>query len=546
MPVFYRKYRPQKLADLVGQDHVKETLLAQLASGKISHGYLFAGPRGSGKTSTARILAKALNCKVYSSESVVGSKRKTMDNEQSINHFGEPCNKCHACVSITDGSYLDLIEIDAASNRGIDEIRDLREKIKLSPVAGKFKVYIVDEVHMLTTEAFNALLKTLEEPPAHAVFILCTTAPEKIPATILSRLSRFNFKVASDKDLAEVIEKIAKKEDVKIDKEAVSAIAKAADGAYRDALSILDQLAASKKTIGAEDVRAAFKLTGEGQLLDFLQKVFLGDLKAAVEVTSEVAETHDVANFTGDAILLLKQLLFIKIGVEVQPGYNLKTLESLAGSASYSQIQNLMKLLMIAESEMKLYPSGEIALILAVCKFMPEPIGDVGPVGNPSSLAAHKEGDTLGARRGSPAPVTRNTSATPSTVNSTPVKEKKLSKGAAKDLAEVEAKWGEFLAKVRPINAHVVALLRSARPVNFDGANLVLEVFFKFHKEKLEERKIIDMLCGVLGEVLEGPIFLSFVLANRESKPTKTVTVSDVTEIADDELSKMAAEIFSK
>src|SRR5579872_7513583 len=226
MAVFYRKYRPQKFSDLVGQRDIVETLLAQLASGKIAHGYLFAGPRGSGKTSTARIFAKSVNCLSYKDSK-----------------FGEPCNKCQSCLAISDGSNLDLFEIDAASNRGIDEIRDLREKIKLSPVSSRFKVYIIDEAHMLTTEAFNALLKTLEEPPKHAIFILCTTASSKLPPTIISRLSRFNFKRATEDEIVAAISKIAKAEKVDIDKEAFFAVAKAADGSFRDAVSLFDQLA---------------------------------------------------------------------------------------------------------------------------------------------------------------------------------------------------------------------------------------------------------------------------------------------------------------
>ncbi len=553
MAVLYRKYRPQKLADLIGQDPIRETLLAGLTTGKIGHGYLFAGPRGSGKTSTARILAKAVNCEVY-------GKSKTVNRQPStVNHYGEPCNKCNACRGITDGSYLDLIEIDAASNRGIDEIRDLRDKIKLSPVAGRFKVYIIDEVHMLTTEAFNALLKTLEEPPAHAIFILCTTAPEKLPATIISRLLRFNFKRASVSDLSGAIEKIAKHEGIKIEKEAVSAVAKVADGSFRDALSILDQLSA-KKTISEKDVKAAYKLTEARALLGFLEAVFDGDLKASVLSASEIGATHDVSTFILDAILLLKKLLFIKIGVGVSEvsGYTAEELEELATKASYGEIQNLMKLLLVAEGETRLYPLPEIALTLAVCKFLPqvgEEVGSVngeitGPVTNFPPVGARlgrKSRDSSGDQSKLRAAESPSVGATPDDTRIThSEKNAKISKKDAKSLAELEAKWGEFLAKVRPLNAHVVALLRSTRPGAFDGANLVLEVFFKFHKEKLEEPKIMNLLCEVLEEVLGKPVSLKFVLANRESRPTKTVTVSDVAEIGDDELSKMAAEIFSK
>ncbi|MDO8486890.1 MAG: DNA polymerase III subunit gamma/tau [Candidatus Curtissbacteria bacterium] len=552
MAVFYRKYRPQKLADLIGQDHVREALLSSLVSGKISHGYLFSGPRGSGKTSTARIFAKAVNCEVY------GGKKR--DSQK----YGEPCNKCNACRATGDGSYLDLIEIDAASNRGIDEIRDLRDKIKLSPVSGRFKVYIIDEVHMLTPEAFNALLKTLEEPPAHAIFILCTTLPEKLPATIISRLTRFNFKKATAGDLSRVTLKIAKLENIKIEKEAIGAIAKAADGSYRDALSILDQLASAKKTISEKDVKAAYKLTSAKALYEFLEAVFGKDLRASVLKVEEIGTTHDIQTFILDAILLLKKLLFIKIGAGVQTGKGGQDeTQELAQKATYSEIQNLMKLLLVAESETHLFPLPEISLTLAVCKFLPEVEEGMGPVAGSSRIPASAvstnsnrnqiRSSDLRALDGTPsARATHNESEALETslhVESprAPKKETvKVSKASAKSMADLEAKWGEFLAKVRPVNAHVVALLKSTRPSAFDGVNLVLEVFFKFHKEKLEEPKIMNLLCEVLEEVLGKPVSLKFVLANRESRPTKTVTVSDVAEIGDDELSKMAAEIFSK
>ncbi len=220
----YRKYRSQTFADLVGQDAASRALQGAIIGGRVSHAYLFSGSRGTGKTSAARLLAKALNC-----------TGRTRDS-------AEPCNECQSCIEITAGSALDLIEIDAASNRGIDEIRDLREKVNLAPALGPFKVYIIDEAHMLTEPAFNALLKTLEEPPAHVVFILCTTDAQKIPLTVIGRCQQFVFRRHSEEQIVARLTHIAAAEKVAVDPEAFSLIARTAQGSMRDAVGLLDQL----------------------------------------------------------------------------------------------------------------------------------------------------------------------------------------------------------------------------------------------------------------------------------------------------------------
>src|ERR1035437_6549591 len=229
--VFYRKYRPQKIEDL-DNESVRKTLYSIFSKGDFSHAFLFTGPKGLGKTSTARIVAKVINCEKH-----IGLKGQRSEKEI------EPCNKCEQCLSISNGNNLDVLEIDGASNRGIDEIRDLKEKINLAPFKASKKIYIIDEVHMLTTEAFNALLKTLEEPPSHAVFILCTTEQHKVPATIASRCSKINFTRATEEEFVRSLQRVVKAEELKADKEALLEIAKLSDGSFRDGVKLLEEVA---------------------------------------------------------------------------------------------------------------------------------------------------------------------------------------------------------------------------------------------------------------------------------------------------------------
>lgn len=515
--VFYRKYRPQKFADIVGQEDVVENLLAQLASGKISHGYLFSGLRGTGKTSTARIFAKAVNCKSY-------QKQK----------YGEPCNKCVSCLAIADSSAIDLIEIDAASNRGIDEIRDLREKIKLSPLSFRFKVYIIDEAHMLTTEAFNALLKTLEEPPAHAIFILCTTDSAKLPKTIISRLSRFFFKRATDADIAKALAKIAKEEKVNCSGEVFLEIAKIADGSFRDAVSIFDQLAASGKTINVKSVGAIGGISTWNQVVGFVDAFSDEDLKEAIiNLENFVQNEGDIQFLIRELISTFEKLLFIKVGIDPLTFVNLDknqldALQSLAGKFSFSKLESILKLLLVAEGEIKLYPMPKIPLLLAVCKICGEPDKEGIKVSDVSKVSKVEESEE-----------TQEAEVPKITVST--------SKGKLKSMPQIEERWPKFLEKVRKFNIHLGALLKSARPVEFNGDILTIEVFWQFHKDKLLEPKIYKVLEGLLRETLDQPIGYQVLLSKKQTKVPKQVVQSDVREIsAGQDLSTIAAEIFSK
>jgi len=284
----YRKWRPKGFSELVGQEHVSRTLAQAVVGGRVGHAYLFSGPRGTGKTSTAKILAKALNCE----------KGPT----------AEPCNACESCRRISDGTSMDVMEIDAASNRGIDEIRELRETVKFAPTTGRYRVYIIDEVHMLTSEAFNALLKTLEEPPPQVVFILATTELQKVPATIQSRCQRYDFKRIAAKDIEARLQEVTEASGVTADGAALALVAREADGGLRDALSTLDQcISLAEERVTEPLVREILGLVGRESVLRILRALAAKDAKAALSAVGDVlAEGKDAKQLVAELIAELR------------------------------------------------------------------------------------------------------------------------------------------------------------------------------------------------------------------------------------------------
>ncbi|NTW71120.1 MAG: DNA polymerase III subunit gamma/tau [Eubacteriaceae bacterium] len=292
----YRRYRPKEFREMIGQENIVTILKNQIIMDKIAHAYLFSGTRGTGKTSAAKIFARAVNCE---------------NNSQ-----GEPCNTCESCINLESNSVMDIIEIDAASNRGVDEIRELRDKVKYLPSMGKYKVYIIDEVHMLTMEAFNALLKTLEEPPSHAIFILATTEPNKLPATILSRCQRFNFKRISAEDIIKQLLYVCKDIDVEIEDAAVKLIAKNADGAMRDALSILDQCMSISRDniIEYEEVKTILGITDNQIVYSIIEAILDWDVKKAL-VNLDIAYNmgKEMTQLIDQLALALRDILIYKI-----------------------------------------------------------------------------------------------------------------------------------------------------------------------------------------------------------------------------------------
>jgi DNA polymerase III subunit gamma/tau len=297
----YLKYRPQNLRTIVGQDHIVTTLRNALAHGALTHAYLFSGPRGTGKTSFARILAKAINCTAL---------------EEGI----EPCNQCDNCQAILNGRLVDMIEIDAASNRGIDEIRDLKEKIQFSPTQGKAKVYIIDEVHMLTKEAFNALLKTLEEPPAHAFFILATTEVHKIPETILSRCQQFSFRRISEEDIVQRLGEIAHAEGIRTEPDALTLIARISNGGLRDAIGLLEQMTIDGAIL-YKDVIDHLGITGPVLTQAFFQALLDKDAHKAIDLIAQVnGMGQNLAQFTRELIAFLREQMLVWLNAKKEVG----------------------------------------------------------------------------------------------------------------------------------------------------------------------------------------------------------------------------------
>jgi DNA polymerase-3 subunit gamma/tau len=327
--VFYRKWRSQTMAELVGQPHVTQTLLNALKNGNISHAYLFCGPRGTGKTSTARILAKAVNC---------------LNNGR-----GEPCNTCEICRAITEDRAMDVIEIDAASNRGIDDIRDLREKVNYAPTQARRKVYIIDEFHMLSKDASNALLKTLEEPPPHVIFILATTEAHKVLATILSRCQLFEFHRLGRSDVIEQLTKVSAAEKINIDAQALQLIAKSSTGSLRDAYNLLEQLTTFfGSDIHFQQVQSMLGITADSRGREIVKHIIAKDLSAGMTALNSVSNDGlDLRQFNRELVEYLRGLLLVKTGAAESVDLTLEDiseLKELAEKASLAQILNAVKL----------------------------------------------------------------------------------------------------------------------------------------------------------------------------------------------------------
>ncbi|SFJ74503.1 DNA polymerase-3 subunit gamma/tau [Terrisporobacter glycolicus] len=350
----YRVYRPKTFEDVVGQEHIVKTLKNQIRNSNIGHAYLFSGTRGTGKTSTAKIFARAVNCLNSNDE--------------------EPCNECEICVDTLNDKIMDIVEIDAASNNSVDDIRELRESVKYTPSKAKYKVYIIDEVHMLSQGAFNALLKTLEEPPSYVIFILATTEPHKIPATILSRCQRFDFKRVSSKDIANRMAYICEKENIQAEEKALSLIARNSQGALRDALSILDQcMSFGNEIIEYNDVIELLGTVNIDELFELSQAIIDENTKKTLQILNEfVIWGKDIRNLINDLIDQFRNLMVCKVSKDLDEIISLpeESIEKLKEQAKTININDLIRILNILSETQDLMKSSSNTRILAEVTMM--------------------------------------------------------------------------------------------------------------------------------------------------------------------------------
>lgn len=493
--VIYRKYRPQKFKDLIGQEHVRRTIENEVATDKIAHAYLFTGPRGIGKTTAARLLAKAVNC----------LERQPGESE--------PCGKCTNCRQLIDGRFLDLIEIDAASNRGINEIRELRERVRYSPSSAKFKVFIIDEVHMLTTEAFNALLKTLEEPPAYAIFILATTEPHKIPETIISRCQRFDFKKVGLKELVKRLEMITKKEAVEIDQAVLVNIAIRGEGCLRDAESLLQQiLSLGEKRVTMDEASLILPRSDLGLVIVFVRHLFLKNAALGLELVNRLLEEGiDLEQFTGDLLEFLRKVLIYKVDSRYPldlDDESLSQVAELSQKIGLAELTGLIEMTIAKKKDLKQTDILQLPLELLVVEFFgagPQPTPAVAKDGLAAKVSDNRSQEMPETKKDERPASSSNLKSEHSAAE--PVGRFDNSQPSTLTLEAIKEQWPAILAEIKKCNHSVLASLKTGHLLAFNVGVLEIGFPYKFHRERaadFKNRKVVeDCLLKIFGEKIQ-------------------------------------------
>lgn len=540
MSTIYRKYRPQIFSDVTGQEHIIKTITNEVATNKIAHAYLFCGPRGTGKTTLARLLAKAINC------------QNKKDGEY------EPCNTCSSCQELTGGHSIDIIEVDAASHTGVDNVREnIIENAQFKPTKSKYKVFIIDEVHMLSTSAFNALLKTLEEPPAHAIFILATTESHKLPATIISRCQRFNFKKVGYKDMTKRLEAICKNETVTVDKKVLDRIINKSDGCVRDAESLLGQiLSLDLKNISSEDAELILPTSHIGSILEFINLTVDKRPGPAIELIQKlITDGVNLEQFAYDTIEALRLTMIIQAGSETK-NFNtdygeedLKLLKVISEKTTSNKIIKLLESLITRHREIKSAPLPQLPLELFAVEFGVNTEQIVTTYHSQPPITPSKPAETLNETK--PMPETTDKTITTNTTQGTPVsvEEKQADhpiteaiketishithKQTKTTLEEIKAKWGEIIAIVAKSNHSLSFILKMSELVAVNNGHLHITVPYSFHKDKLSEIKTRKTIEQAITDIFSEHISLTCDVAENNNEQNNE---------EDSELNKLAAD----
>jgi len=478
----YRAWRPQRFEQVVGQEKTVAALCNAIKEGRLSHAYLFSGPRGTGKTSIAKIVARSVNC------------------EQQ--EAGEPCNQCSSCRDINNGNFMDVIEIDAASNRGIDEMRDLREKVRVLPAQGKKKVYIIDEVHMLTTEAFNALLKTLEEPPDSVIFILATTEPHKIPETIRSRCQTYHFRRLTGDEITNRLQQAAVTNSIKLDEEALLLIARRANGGMRDALSTLDQVYSYKgQDISKDDVLDVLGLVDELYLAELVDALLAKDIPGIIaSLDLAMSQGKEAQHLVRETAFYLRDLLLYSVMGEkaqlmVVQKAALPQLQRQSREAKRDMILSALRIMMETAEKLRFSEGNRFLLEMAFLELAELFSGQIPAAAKPAASAAPREKKAVPA------------------ANPQPGKSK-----AAAAKGEADPAWNRILAGVKEKRVPTYALLAQGSLLGIKENTMYIgyKKGFNFHKEKMQEKANREILEGVLRDLYQKTIELEFILLEDE------------------------------